>query len=247
MNTKVYFVLVSVVLIILIIALTVMLQIPNPNATVKKTAEAQKELQVLGSNDQASEVQITNPNQEITSTLIGDETMKLKKIKKPEISIDQNKLYSAVLQTTEGDITISFDVANTPITSNNFIYLSKSDFYDNTIFHRVINGFMIQGGDPQGDGTGGPGYKFNDEKFEGEYVRGTVAMANSGPNTNGSQFFIMHGDTPLSPNYIIFGKVIDGMDTVDKIATSEVRLSRSGEESEPVTPVVIQNIKIIEE
>ena len=88
MNTKVYFVLVSVVLIILIIALTVMLQIPNPNATVKKTAEAQKELQVLGSNDQASEVQITNPNQEITSTLIGDETMKLKKIKKPEISID---------------------------------------------------------------------------------------------------------------------------------------------------------------
>jgi len=170
MNTKVYFVLVSVVLIILIIALTVMLQIPNPNATVKKTAEAQKELQVLGSNDQASEVQITNPNQEITSTLIGDETMKLKKIKKPEISIDQNKLYSAVLQTTEGDITISFDVANTPITSNNFIYLSKSDFYDNTIFHRVINGFMIQGGDPQGDGTGGPGYKFNDEKFEGEYL-----------------------------------------------------------------------------
>src|SRR3989338_9693354 len=103
---------------------------------------------------------------------------------------------------------------------------------------------MIQGGDPKGDGTGGPGYKFADEPFTGEYTRGTIAMANSGPNTNGSQFFIMHADNPLPKNYVIFGKVISGMETVDTIAESPVQPSLSGESSYPLTPVKILSVEI---
>ncbi|MBP9690995.1 peptidylprolyl isomerase [Candidatus Woesebacteria bacterium] len=163
------------------------------------------------------------------------------------MSIDSKKDYSAVITTTEGAITIQFTAKETPITVNNFIALTKKGFYNGTIFHRVIDGFMIQGGDPRGDGTGGPGYKFADEAFTGEYSRGTVAMANSGPNTNGSQFFIMHKDNPLPPNYVIFGNVTEGLDVVDTIATAEVRQSMSGESSQPVAPVKITSIKVIEE
>lgn len=161
--------------------------------------------------------------------------------------IDQNKTYQATLKTTAGDITISLNAKQTPITVNNFVTLSKKNFYDNTIFHRVIKGFMIQGGDPKGNGTGDPGYKFDDEPFEGEYIRGTVAMANSGPNTNGSQFFIMHKDNSLPKNYVIFGKVISGIEVVDKIAEAPVKPNpMSGENSVPVNPVSIKSITIIE-
>lgn len=164
------------------------------------------------------------------------------------MNIDKLKSYSAVLETSEGDITIEFTTKETPITVNNFITLARKDFYDNTVFHRVISGFMIQGGDPKGDGTGGPGYKFNDEDFDGEYNRGTVAMANAGPNTNGSQFFIMHKDNSSLPkNYVIFGKVVGGLDVVDAIAESEVTSNGGDEQSSPVEPVTINNVKIIEE
>lgn len=169
-----------------------------------------------------------------------------KKMNKPEMIIDQNKKYEATLHTSYGDITISLDAKNTPITANNFIYLAKNNFYDNTIFHRVIKGFMIQGGDPRGDGTGGPGYQFADEKFKGEYLRGTVAMANAGPNTNGSQFFIMHQDYGLQPNYVIFGQVVAGIEVVDQIAQAQVSNSFSGEMSKPVEPVVIKSVTILE-
>ncbi len=169
-----------------------------------------------------------------------------KKMNQPEIIIDQNKKYEATLHTSVGDITISLNTKETPITANNFIYLAKNQFYDNTIFHRVIDGFMIQGGDPRGDGTGGPGYQFDDEDFSGEYKRGTIAMANSGPNTNGSQFFIMHQDYALQPNYVIFGQVISGLEIVDKIATAKVTNSFSGELSKPVEPVTINSITITE-
>lgn len=152
---------------------------------------------------------------------------------------------SVTLKTTVGDITIELDTKNTPITANNFITLAKKGFYDNTIFHRVIKGFMIQGGDPKGDGTGGPGYKFNDEPFTGEYTRGTVAMANSGPNTNGSQFFIMHADYSLPKNYVIFGHVTAGLDVVDKIAAAPVKTGRSGEPSKPVTPVKVLSVSVL--
>lgn len=165
----------------------------------------------------------------------------------PEMTIDKSKKYTVVLTTVEGDISIELNSAVTPVTANNFVSLAKRGFYDSTIFHRVIEGFMIQGGDPEGNGTGGPGYKFDDEPFEGEYTRGTVAMANSGPNTNGSQFFIMHADYPLPKNYVIFGQVTSGMDIVDKIATAEVKPSLGGEMSTPVSPVKILSTDVKEE
>ena len=169
-----------------------------------------------------------------------------KNFDKPNMEIDQNKTYIANMETSLGTIKIQLNTQETPITVNNFVYLARQNFYDNTIFHRAIDGFMIQGGDPRGDGTGGPGYKFDDEEFEGEYTRGTVAMANAGPNTNGSQFFIMHQDYPLPPSYVIFGKVIEGLDVVDAIATADVEMSFSGEMSKPVDPVVVKSVQIEE-
>jgi len=165
----------------------------------------------------------------------------------PAMSIDKKKSYTAKLKTSVGDIVIALDAASTPITVNNFVFLAKDHFYDGTIFHRTIKDFMIQGGDPQGTGMGGPGYRFDDEPFNGEYVRGTVAMANAGSNTNGSQFFIMHKDVPLPKNYVIFGHVISGLETIDAIATAPVKMSASGEQSSPVTPVTIETIEITEQ
>lgn len=165
----------------------------------------------------------------------------------PAMQIDPNKTYTAVLHTDKGDITIELNAKDTPITVNNFVSLAKDKFYDGTIFHRVIKGFMIQGGDPNGDGTGGPGYRFDDEDFDGEYEKGTIAMANAGPNTNGSQFFIMHEDYALPKNYVIFGKVKDGLDVVDAIAESETEGNpNSGENSTPVDPVTIESVTIQE-
>lgn len=164
------------------------------------------------------------------------------------VSLDVTKKYKVVLNTTEGDITIEVNHLDTPLASANFVYLARLGFYNDIIFHRVIKDFMIQSGDPTGTGAGGPGYKFNDEPIIGEYTRGTVAMANSGPNTNGSQFFIMHKDYPLPKNYVIFGKVIEGMDVVDKIAEAPVEESPlGGEESKPVSPVKITGTEVTEE
>ena len=165
----------------------------------------------------------------------------------PESIKSPQKKYVAILTTSSGDITIELNSDQTPITVENFVNLSNKGFYDGTIFHRVMKDFMIQGGDPNGDGTGGPGYKFNDEPFEGEYTRGTIAMANSGPNTNGSQFFIMHKDYSLPKNYVIFGKVVEGIEVVDQIAESEVEASSMGELSKPIDPAKIISIQIVEE
>ncbi|KKT12231.1 MAG: Peptidyl-prolyl cis-trans isomerase [candidate division WWE3 bacterium GW2011_GWB2_43_22] len=164
----------------------------------------------------------------------------------PKMNLDINKKYSAVMTTTEGVIKIDLYADKTPITVNNFVTLSRADFYNNVIFHRVMKGFMIQGGDPEGTGSGGPGYSFADELFDGEYTRGTIAMANAGPNTNGSQFFIMHKDYPLQKNYVIFGKVSEGLEVVDRIAEAEVTVSSGGEPSKPVKPVKILSIEIVE-
>src|SRR3989344_5502394 len=155
--------------------------------------------------------------------VIGSLLFNMKKTNKTS----KTKQYTVVMHTEKGDIAISLNTDQTPKTVNNFVTLAKKGFYNKTIFHRIIKGFMIQGGDPKGDGTGGPGYKFDDEPFTGEYIRGTIAMANAGPNTNGSQFFIMHADNPLPKNYVIFGKVTKGIDVVDKIAESPVRPSFS--------------------
>lgn len=164
----------------------------------------------------------------------------------PALQIDATKTYSAVLHTDDGDIVIALDAKATPKTVNNFVFLAKDGFYDGTIFHRVIKDFMIQGGDPQGTGMGGPGYQFADEPFSGQYTRGTIAMANAGPNTNGSQFFIMHADNPLPPNYVIFGHVTEGLDVVDKIATAPTKAGAMGENSTPISPVKIQSVEIRE-
>lgn len=152
----------------------------------------------------------------------------------------KGKTYTALIHTTAGDITVELS-KETPVTTNNFVFLAKEKFYDGVIFHRVIPGFMIQGGDPTGTGMGDPGYKFDDEKFTGKYDRGTIAMANSGPNTNGSQFFIMHADYPLPPNYTIFGKATSGLETVDKIASG-----KTGPNDRPAEPVSIKSIEITE-
>lgn len=156
------------------------------------------------------------------------------------------KTYTAILHTADGDIEIALNSEMTPKTVENFVTLAQKHFYDGTIFHRVIKDFMIQGGDPTGTGMGGPGYKFADEPFAGDYNRGTVAMANAGPNTNGSQFFIMQAANPLPKNYVIFGQVTKGLDVVDQIADAPVTVSASGENSKPVTPVKVTSVEIIE-
>jgi cyclophilin family peptidyl-prolyl cis-trans isomerase len=167
--------------------------------------------------------------------------------KAPAMTLDTKKKYQAVMSTDKGDMTIELFASATPITVNNFVFLAKEGFYDNTVFHRVVKDFMIQGGDPTGTGSGGPGYKFNDEKFEGEYTRGTVAMANAGPNTNGSQFFIVQKDVALPKNYVIFGKVVAGLDVVDAIGNAEVSEGRGGEMSSPKVLVKITKVTINEE
>ena len=186
-----------------------------------------------------------NPTLEITET---ESMSKTKKLSKPEMQIDASKTYTATLTTSEGDIVIDLYAKETPITVNNFVYLAKEGFYDGTIFHRVIKDFMIQGGDPTGTGAGGPGYEFDDEPFTGEYVPGTLAMANAGPDTNGSQFFIMHGEAALPPNYVIFGNVSSGQAVVDAIATAQTKVNpMSGEKSVPLSPVVIEKVTIAEQ
>ena len=169
----------------------------------------------------------------------------------PSMTIDPNKTYTATIVTDKGTMVVPLFAKDTPVTVNNFVFLARAGFYNNTIFHRVIKGFMIQGGDPRGDGTGGPGYKFDDEKITRDYTRGTIAMANSGPNTNGSQFFIMHATTPLPKQYVIYG-AIDSSDsaslaTLDAIANAPVIDNGMGEDSKPVTPTVLQSISIKEE
>lgn len=172
--------------------------------------------------------------------------MDLSQYKTPIMLVDQKKTYIAKIKTTAGEMDISLNVKETPVTANNFVFLAKKHFYDNVIFHRVLKGFMIQGGDPTGTGSGGPGYRFNDEPFTGEYTRGTIAMANSGANTNGSQFFIMHADYPLTPNYVIFGKLVSGTQTLDAIAEAPVTFNEMREKSRPIDPVKIISIEIEE-
>src|SRR5262249_42163142 len=124
----------------------------------------------------------------------------------PAMALDANRNYSATLNTSQGDITVELFAREAPQTVNNFVFLAREGFYDNVKFHRIIKGFMIQTGDPTGTGTGSPGYRFADEPVSRDYEPGIVAMANSGPNTNGCQFFIMPGNPPLPKNYVILGK-----------------------------------------
>ncbi len=157
----------------------------------------------------------------------------------------KNFMHTVTIKTSKGTIVFETYDADAPNTVKNFITLAEKGFYNGLIFHRVINGFMIQGGDPTGTGTGGPGYQFADElnpstpSYQAGYVRGTVAMANAGPNTNGSQFFIMQKDQALPHNYTIFGKVISGMDVVDAIAGV-----KTDSNDKPLTPVTMTSVTV---
>jgi cyclophilin family peptidyl-prolyl cis-trans isomerase len=164
----------------------------------------------------------------------------------PAMQLEDGTDYQAVLKTNRGEIVVNLLEGEAPATVNNFVFLAEQGFYQNVPFHRVISGFMIQTGDPTGTGAGGPGYRFDDEPVTRDYVPGTVAMANAGPNTNGSQFFIVHADlrNRLPKDYTIFGEVVEGMDVVDEIANVQVQPSRTGEMSSPTEEVQINSVEI---
>lgn len=170
--------------------------------------------------------------------------MKAKNVAKPsKWVIKPNRDYYAVFETSLGKFTIKFFIEEAPKTVNNFVYLAQKSFYEGTIFHRVIADFMIQGGDPEGTGKGGPGYQFADEINALKLTRGRVAMANSGPDTNGSQFFIVTTEaTPwLDGNHTVFGEVVEGILTIDKIETVET--SRN---DRPLIPITIDKVTILD-
>ncbi|WP_425388139.1 peptidylprolyl isomerase [Alicyclobacillus ferrooxydans] len=169
----------------------------------------------------------------------------------PEMTLQPNKKYEAVIDTTNGPFTVELLAKEAPKTVNNFVVLARDGYFDGIVFHRIIESFMIQTGDPTGTGMGGPGYRFADELPPAlSYEPGVVAMANAGPNTNGSQFFICTGEQSTflnnSPNYTVFGKVTSGMDTVKKIAATPVGRSPMGEQSKPLTEVKMNKVEIVE-
>lgn len=161
----------------------------------------------------------------------------------PPMCLTPGADYTAVITTDAGEVTVDLLEDKAPETVNNFVFLARNHFYDGITFHRVIPGFMIQGGDPQGTGAGGPGYDFDDElPAAGEYEIGSMAMANAGPNTNGSQFFIVTGDAgvALPPSYSLFGIVTEGMETVTAIEDN------GSAQGAPSTTHTIESVQIIE-
>ena len=162
----------------------------------------------------------------------------------PAMAIDAGKRYTAEIETSIGTMVANLDAVGAPQTVNNFVFLAREGYYDGVIFHRIIRGFMCQGGDPTGTGRGGPGYRFADElPAPGRYEVGSLAMANAGPNTNGSQFFIVSGrsGTSLPPQYSLFGKLVSGfevLDVMEKVPT--------GPGDRPKNDVVIKTIRITE-
>lgn len=200
------------------------------------TTEAPKEANL----DKKENLEMTNPKMTVEQKLA---------VKAPTEIIDTSKNYTATLKIytggiSLGDIIIALDIKNRPQTVNSFVYLARLGFYNEVVFHRVIAGFMIQGGDPLGTGTDGPSYKFVDElTAPNSNAKGTIAMANSGPNTNGSQFFMNLVDNNfLDTKHTVFGKVTSGMDVVEKIGKTPV-----GQNDLPLTPVVINSVEIVED
>ncbi len=148
----------------------------------------------------------------------------------PPMTIDTGKQYTATIETRKGDLVLELFASDVPVTVNNFVFLAHEGFYDGTTFHRVIADFMAQGGDPTGTGYGGPGYSFADEFTEHGHAVGTLSMANAGPNTNGSQFFITYTPQPqLDGKHSVFGQLIEGMDVLESI-----------EKGDPITRVTIE-------
>ena len=160
----------------------------------------------------------------------------------PEIGIDQTKRYTATMETSMGTMVIALDALKAPRTVNSFVFLALNHYYDGIIFHRIIKGFVCQGGDPTGTGRGGPGYQYADELPKaGQYQIGSLAMANAGPNTNGSQFFLISGPSGvgLPPAYALFGQVVKGLEIVEAMQNVP-----TGAGDRPITDVVINSVTI---
>lgn len=159
----------------------------------------------------------------------------------PAMQIDPKKQYKARMETDKGTMVIELFADKTPMTVNNFVFLAREGYYDNVIFHRVIDNFMVQGGDPTGTGSGGPGYKFGDE-FDASLKhdkQGVLSMANAGPRTNGSQFFITHGPTPhLNGKHTVFGQVVEGLDVLMSIPARD-----PGKVNAPAVKIISVNIE----
>ena len=164
----------------------------------------------------------------------------------PRVSpLNARKTYRSIVVTNKGSMTITLLPRVAPIAVQSFIFLAQHHYFDGVIFHRIIPGFVIQGGDPTGTGFCGPGYEFRDEKVTMAYARGVLAMANAGPNTNGSQFFIvLSGNTGLPPNYTIFGRITSGLDTMDRIASVPLGVTSTGEKSRPLVKVYMKSVRV---
>ena len=233
-------------LIILIVVLLGIYYIFPKSTPITKTQEDTKSV-VEENNQYATSTESatsTTSTAVSTSTSVSTSTIKSSTVATTTLK-NKNFMNTITIETNKGNIVFETYDADAPKTVQNFITLANKGYYNGVIFHRVIKGFMIQGGDPTGTGMGGPGYKFADElnpateSYKKGYARGTVAMANSGPDTNGSQFFIMHKDYPLPNNYTIFGRVISGMEVVDAIANTPV-----GPNDKPIDKMVMNKVNV---
>lgn len=225
-----------------IVVLVVGVLIYSMSGPTAQTTEQTQQTQTDNYQASSTDTNLSNNNQPTTQNATSSQTT----------NTPMKDTYKVTMETNKGTIVLELNHKIAPKTVENFVKLSNSGFYDGLKFHRVIKDFMIQGGDPltKDDskmnmwGTGGPGYKFEDEitdaaTYRNGYKRGILAMANSGPNTNGSQFFIMHKDVPLPPNYTIFGKVLSGLETVDAIANVQ-----TGANDRQVDAVVIKKVTV---
>ena len=159
----------------------------------------------------------------------------------PPMTIDMNKQYTAIIETEKGNIVLELFASDVPTTVNNFVFLASEGFYDGTTFHRVIPGFVAQGGDPTGTGTGNPGYFFADEITEHTHVAGALSMANAGPNTNGCQFFITYTPQPsLDDKHSVFGQVIAGMDVLEKLTPRDPLTQKPDFEGDKIIRITIE-------
>lgn len=214
---------------------------PSIPATQTSQSESTDEsLPVQSETNKDNVAGATAPSSSLNST----EEVTMEKSGKPEMLLDSTKQYSAVIHTSKGDLAIDLFEDASPVTVNNFVQLAQTGYYDGVIFHRVIEDFMIQTGDQTGTGAGNPGYSFEDEFNNYKLVRGSVAMANSGPNTNGSQFFIVTAEaTPwLDGKHTNFGRVTSGMAIADEISKVDV-----DSRDKPLEPITINSIDIIAE
>jgi cyclophilin family peptidyl-prolyl cis-trans isomerase len=235
----------------------------NDNAIPNPASDPAGYLPGMVNVDQKAQQDINNAvnqeNDKLNNTLNEnnmDQNQNTTKLAPPEANSPLLQKYTAaIIKTSLGDIKVKFNNADTPLTVTNFLNLAQNNFYNGTKFHRVIKGFMIQGGDPNSKtanisswGMGDPGYKFNDElKGTETYPQGTLAMANSGPNTNGSQFFIVTASpaAPLPPSYTVFGSVTEGMDVALKIENVPTSGSTGNPADHPLTDVTINSIELL--